>query len=326
MLKRLSVMLLMLVSLAACGGATATITPPPTATTAATATPRPTATTAPTATTEASTGGPEGTVPQPPNSEPYVKGNDPIVDAAISAMEVEFQNQLKTSGLNMQPLTYYVSQDTADNITAFYDDEMGNYGWDAPGQTQDQDFGKIQVFTAGASKAALIGVLDLSKAAPSLKGLIVFTTVAEQGSGGTAPQPTADTSGSSGSTDMIDIPLPPGAEAYKEGDDATLDLMVKTFQDSFKENLGDSSTLVGQAAFIYDGPFSDITKFYNDTLEAADSNWEQIDTGASTGTGNELATFTNFSDNKTLVVTSLSLKDLGLGDGMIVFVVATENK
>lgn len=284
MLKRMMVLLLIALTLGACGvgggGAASTATPPPTATARPEPTARPSATPQPQPTaepTKSGSTGAVGSIPAPPDSTPYVKGEDPIVDTAITAMETEFANQTGT-GLNLQNLTFYVSTASVADTVAFYDQEMPNNGWGA-GQTQDQDFGKVMAFIGTDNQSiGLIGLLDL-KTTGAADGLIIFTTIGkpEGGSGGTLPPsgndgtatPAGSASGSDTTpTDIVDVPAPPQSEPYTAGSDNLTDSFLEGFSRGFKQSFDGQAglKLVGQQQFVTSAGQQDIKAFYDDEM------------------------------------------------------------
>lgn len=279
MFKRLMLALLLGATLSACGGAAApTVTPPATATTRPEPTARPTATTEPTAkpTAEptAEPSGAVGTIPAPPDSTDYVAGEDPIIDAAITAMEDQFASQ-SGSGINLQDLTFYISTATVDDVVAFYDEEMPNNGW-GTGQTQDEDFGKVMAFIGEDFETiGLIGLLDLTTTGVS-DGLIVFTTIGtpEESTGGNT-SPTATPAESSGGgevtpADIGDVPTPPNGKLYKAGSDSITDSFLEGFTNGFKESFDGQAgmSLVGQEEFVTSATQDELKTFYDEEMAA----------------------------------------------------------
>ncbi len=275
MFKRLMLAVLLGATLSACGGAAApTVTPPPTATARPEPTARPTATVEPTAAPTAEPSGAAGSIPAPPDSTDYVAGEDPIIDAAITAMEDQFASQ-SGSGINLQDLTFYISTATVDDVVAFYDEEMPNNGW-GTGQTQDEDFGKVMAFIGvDFETIGLIGLLDLSTTGVS-DGLIVFTTIGtpEESTGGNT-SPTATPKASSGGdevtpADIGDVPTPPGGELYEAGSDSITDSFLEGFTNGFKQSFDGQSgmSLVGQEEFITSATQDEIKAFYDDEMAA----------------------------------------------------------
>jgi hypothetical protein len=273
MFKRLMLVLVLGVTLSACGGgAVPTVTPPPTATARPEPTARPTATPAPTAAPTAEPSGGAGTIPAPPDSTGYVAGEDPIVDAAITAMETQFAEQ-SGSGINLQELTFYVSTASADDIVAFYNEEMPSNGW-GPGQTQDEEFGKVMAFIGNDFETVgLIGLLDLSTTGVS-DGLIVFTTIGtpESTTGGDSATATPEASSPGGETpdDIADVPTPPGGELYLAGSDSVTDSFLEGFSSGFKQSFDGQSglKLVGQEEFLTTATQEEIKTFYDDEMAA----------------------------------------------------------
>ncbi len=294
-LKRLAVLMLLALSLAACGvgGQEATPTPPATSTPRPSPTPRPTPTEAappteapaPTEDTSGSTDQPpleDAYIPAPDNSTPYEKGSDPVVDAAVEAMEQEFENQQQTSGLQLSPLQFYVSDASVDETVDFYNSEMPNYGWGA-GQQQDEDFGKVMVFPSEnvVNEIALIGILDLSKVeGANLSGQIIFTTVGSLGGGtGSVDTPTAETGGSTGgntSSAGNDLPVPPGGTEVQEGEDSTVDLLISIMNPALQEAAqGENGTISSPVYYKTSATLKDITDFYRSEMQ--NLGWSEIE-------------------------------------------------
>ncbi len=274
MFKRFMLIMVLGLTLGACGGAAApTVTPPPTATARPEPTARPTATPAPTAAPTAEPSGAAGSIPAPPDSTPYVAGEDPIVDAAITAMEDQFAAQ-SGSGINLQDLTFYISTASVDDVVAFYDEEMPNNGW-GTGQTQDEEFGKVMAFIGQDFETiGLIGLLDLSTTGVS-DGLIVFTTIGtpEESTGGDRPTATPEES-SGGNTetpdDIGDVPAPLDGELYEAGSDSITDSFLEGFSKGFQQSFDGQSgmQLFGQEEFITTASQEEIKDFYEQEMTA----------------------------------------------------------
>lgn len=280
MFRRLMVALMVL-ALAGCGigGSNPAPTAPPTTAAKATPTESAEATEEPEATEETeptskpSTGGSAGTIPAPPQSEPYVKGTDPTIDIALAAVE----EQINNGDVAFTETEFYISSATASEIEDFYDDEMPGAGFDGPKQAQDQDIGKVLGYpTSDASKVAVVGAFDLQTA--GIPGLIVITTVGEpKTSGGARATPTEESGSSGGSTgggdaiggDLGDIPAPPNSEPYAQGADPVADIFVSTFTETvaagFEEN---GAAKKGQAEFVTTDDAAAIKDFYDQEMEA----------------------------------------------------------
>lgn len=329
MMKRFTLMLLVAVALAGCGigGAQPTATPPATATARPEPTARPTATEAAAAPTEEPSTGGAATIPAPPESQAYEAGNDPAIDAAVTAMEQEFAKQ-SGSGLDLEELTFYTSEANLDDVVTFYEDEMPNNGW-LTGETQDQDFGKVLAYVGSdLETVGLIGILDLSKAGST--GLIVFTTQGKSTTGGGSgavdiptlePLPTIDVGGSTGgevSSDIGDIPTPPNSQPYNEGDDVATDAFVNAFTEAFKGSFG-AGEVIGQAEFIVDGTAEDLQAFYDKEMEAL--GWTSA--GPSGATEGQVLSYTrvNGSDVEVALISSANRADYSSETGLIVIIV-----
>jgi hypothetical protein len=279
---------------------------------------------------EPATGG-DVSIPAPPDSEAYKAGDDPAVDAAVTAMETEFAKQSGT-GLDLEDLTFYTSSSSVDDVVTFYEAEMPNNGW-VTGQTQDQDFGKVLAYVASdLETVGLIGILDLEKAGAS--GLIVFTTQGKSTTGGSTggvevptlePLPTIDLGGSTGgetSSDLGDIPAPPNSELYTEGDDAATDAFVSAFTEAFKGSSG-TTNVIAQEEFIVDGTAAELKTFYDD--EMAKLGWTSSDPGNTTE-GQVLSyTRVNGSEVEVALISSADRADYSSNTGLIVIIVVIKS-
>jgi len=325
MSKRTISAILIALALSACGGSAA-----PTATTAPTEAPAPTATEEAAAPTEEPSTDPSGAaaeIPAPPQSDPYVKGENEIIDAAIGGMEGEFENQEQQTGLDLEPLTYYLTEEDPQTIVDFYEGEMATYGW-GTGQVEDQTFGKVLVYPSASelTTIAMIGVLDLSTVDPSMKQSIIFTTVGRLGSGSMpSTDPTPDTGGSTTDPmpagDLSDIPAPPSSEEYQSGDDALTDTFMDSFEKGFAGSAG-STAVLGKQAYISTATPEEIKTFYDDELTAA--GWTSMPTGADTTggmAGTQTLTYANMSAGEALVIMTVDRSSMGMGDGILVIII-----
>ena len=201
-------------------------------------------------------------IPPPPNSETYVEGSDPVIDAAVSAMEESFAGQ-EGSGLDMSPIEFFVSDEDANAVADFYAEELTFYGWDtSAGQVQDQDFGKVIVYPAedDPNTVALIGILDLATVDQSLSGLIVFTTIGTASGSGSTP---------GGTSGVGSIPVPADATLIEKGEDAILDTLIDSLAEGLQPTLDEENMLVNNQG-LYRSPsgFEDLVNFYRDEMAA----------------------------------------------------------
>lgn len=317
MIKRIGVVLLFALVLSGCGigGDKPTATPPATATARPEPTARPTATAIaePTAAPTSEPGGTSGdvSIPAPPNSEPYVAGEDPIVDAAITAMEAEFANQTG-SGLDLQDLTFYLSNGKVDDLVTFYETEMPNNGW-ATGQTQDQDFGKVLAYVGkDLTTVGLVGILDLATA--GAKGLIIFTTIGTPTEGGAVLPTTAPVAGGGGGTgsNANEVPAPPQGTPVVEGQNSSVDLFVSLIKPALEQSLGSNGQLDSQGTFTTPTSLKDVVSFYQ--TEMAALGWTEL-TNDTTTPGN--ATLAYSSGTNAAVIYISDGKDLGIDETFV---------
>ena len=107
------------------------------------------------------------TIPAPPSSSEYQKGQDPVLDTMVDS----FSQSMATSGTSTTN-KFYMSTASAEEIKNFYTTEMTKRGWKTIESPSIPDTTSVN-FQADNNVAA-INMIDLSMAGST--GILVITT------------------------------------------------------------------------------------------------------------------------------------------------------